>query len=111
MADHNLNSLSFAKQLEAYTLKHPQEVLLVNLGQTEIEDQIIIFKGFSSSLMRPTDFNPDNPILSDTDPILSIDRLQGPYNPANPVFLEQNIPLEHMQVYLQDAGISEGLNM
>ncbi|MBV5257799.1 hypothetical protein FLX56_05100 [Synechococcus moorigangaii CMS01] len=105
MTDCNINPDQLAKQLEAYTLKRPQEVLLVNLGHGDIEDQIIIFKGFSSSLMRPTDFNPDKPILNATTPILSIDRLQSPYTPANPIFLEQNISLKQMQQYLIEAGV------
>ncbi|BAW97641.1 hypothetical protein NIES970_25950 [[Synechococcus] sp. NIES-970] len=94
------------KQLEAYTLQHPQEVLLLSLGQEAVEDQILIFKGFSSSLMRPTDFNPDNPILTEALPIQSIDRLQSPYDPANPVFIESGLSLTQMQQYLTEADIN-----
>ncbi|ACB00512.1 MULTISPECIES: hypothetical protein [Cyanophyceae] len=93
-----------AKHLEAYTRKYAHEVLLLHLGHGEIEDQIIIFKGFSSSLMQPTDYNPDNPVLAEM-PILRIDRLQSPYNPNQPIFLEQNLSLEQMQQYLSDADI------
>lgn len=44
------------KRLEQYTIKRPQEVLLVTVEIAGEEDQIAIFKGFSSSLMRPTAF-------------------------------------------------------
>jgi len=36
-------------------------------------DQIAIFKGFSSSLMRPTAFDPEVPVLPDKAKILTID--------------------------------------
>ncbi|RKH81023.1 hypothetical protein D7Y13_43165, partial [Corallococcus praedator] len=76
--------LSIAQRLEQYTLKRPNEVLLVN---AEIEgelDQIAVFKGFSSSLVRSTAFDPDVPVLPESVKILSIDRLEAPYNPAQP---------------------------
>lgn len=42
------------KRLEQYTIKRPQEVLLVTIEIFSEPDKIAIFKGFSSSLMRPT---------------------------------------------------------
>jgi hypothetical protein len=46
-------------RLEQYTTKRPQEVLLVKIEIDGELDEIAIFKGFSSSLMRPTAFDPD----------------------------------------------------
>lgn len=101
-----MNLAAIAQQLEAYTLKCPQEVLLVSVEMGEIEDQIIIFKGFSSSLMRPTDFNPDNPVFPDGATIVTIDRLQSPYQPSNPVFIEKNLTLHQMQTYCAALGLT-----
>ena len=41
---------SISKRLEQYTVKRPQEVLLISVEIAGEEDQIAIFKGFSSSL-------------------------------------------------------------
>ncbi len=98
--------MAIAQKLEAYTLKHPEEVLLVTVMDDQTEDQIIIFKGFSSSLMHPTNFNPDDPVIRSTAQILSIDRLQSPYQPNNPIYLERNLSLAQMTHYLQAAGIN-----
>ncbi len=94
-------SLSRAKQLEQYTLQHPQEVLLVTVETAGEPDQIMIFKGFSSSLMKPTDFDADVPILPEQGTILSIDRLESPYNPHNPQYLEKGLSWQQMQAILE----------
>ncbi len=47
------------KRLEQYTVKRPQEVLLVTVEVDGERDEVAIFRGFSSSLMRPTAFDPD----------------------------------------------------
>lgn len=88
------NSASLAAQLERYTLEHPQEVLLVKVETAGELDEILVFKGFSSSLMRPTAFDPDVPVLSPDATVIQIDRLQGPYQPANPDYLEQGLSLK-----------------
>ena len=72
------------KQLENYTEKNPQEVLIVKAKEEEKVIEIIIFKGFSSSLTAATAFDPDLPILSEQGEIIAIDRLVSPYNPKNP---------------------------
>lgn len=84
---------SLAARLEHYTLKYPQEVLIVHAEIEGEQDQIVIFRGFSSSLMRPTAFDPEVPVLADTAVIHHIDRLQGPYQPVSPQYLERNIAL------------------
>ena len=90
-------SLSPIQQLEQYTIKHPQEVLLITVSIEEEMDQLMIFKGFSSSLMRPTEFDPDVPMLSDEAKIISIDRIQSPYNPNNPNYIEKGLSWEQMK--------------
>ena len=91
-------------RLEQYTAKHPQEVLIVTAEVEGELDQVAIFKGYSSSLMRPTAFDPDIPVLPDTAKILTIDRLQGPYDPQHPRYLQQGLSWESFQALLPEVG-------
>ncbi|WP_107666210.1 hypothetical protein [Cyanothece sp. BG0011] len=90
-------SLSRIQQLEQYTLTHPQEVLLITVKIEEDMDQLMIFKGFSSSIMKPTEFNPDVPMLSDQANIISIDRIKSPYNPNDPNYIEKGLTWKQME--------------
>ncbi|MFK0734791.1 MAG: hypothetical protein HEQ35_20165 [Gloeotrichia echinulata IR180] len=97
---------SIGKRLEQYTAKRPQEVLLLTVEIDNEEEKIAIFKGFSSSLMRPTAFDPDVPVLPDGAKILSIDRIQSPYNPEAPRYIQQGLSWEAMQTLLsEEVGI------
>lgn len=97
--------MSKEKRLEQYTLIHPQEVLLVEV-ETEGElDQIMIFKGFSSSLTGATAYDPDVQILAEDATILRIDRVMSPYSPDNPQYLEQGISWETMEQRLAQFGL------
>ncbi|AFZ24531.1 hypothetical protein Cylst_2301 [Cylindrospermum stagnale PCC 7417] len=98
-----MNSIS--KRLEQYTVKCSQEVLLVTIEIDNEPDKIAIFKGFSSSLMRPTAFDPDVPVLPDEVKILSIDRIASPYNPEAPCYIQQGISWEAMQALLSEMGV------
>jgi hypothetical protein len=84
-------SISQGQQLETYSSQNPQEVLLVKLKIGDELDEVMIFKGFSSSLMRSTAFDPDVPVISDRAEILTIDRLSAPYNPNQPNYIQQAI--------------------
>ena len=99
------SSLSAGYRLEQYTLKRPQEVLIIQAKIDGDIDQVMIFKGFSSSLMHPTAFDPDIPVLPKNATILSIDRLQGPYTPNTPNYLAQGLTWESFQPLLQQAGV------
>ena len=96
---------SISKRLEQYTIKKSQEVLIINVEIDNEPDQIAVFKGFSSSLMRPTAYDPDVPVLPDTATIITIDRIASPYNPDSPHYLQQDISWEDMQVLLSKMGI------
>lgn len=96
---------SIGVRLEQYTLKRPQEVLIVSARVGGEEDCITIFKGFSSSLMRPTAFDPDVPVLPEEAEILSVDRLQGPYNPSNPQMIQAGLTLEDLERLLSEVGV------
>jgi len=93
-------STNQGQQLEIYSSQHPQEVLLVQLKIDDELDEVMIFKGFSSSLMRSTAFDPDVPVISDRAEILTIDRLTAPYQPNQPNYLQQAITWKEFKDYL-----------
>ncbi|MEH1838557.1 MAG: hypothetical protein V7L20_07265 [Nostoc sp.] len=96
---------SIGKRLEQYTAKRPQEVLIVTVKIADEQDTIAIFKGFSSSLMRPTAFDADVPVLPDEANILNIDRVASPYNPDVPRYIQQGISWEAMEILLSEVGV------
>ena len=96
---------SIARRLEEYTIKRSQEVLIVKAEIDGEYDEIAIFKGFSSSLVRSTAFDPEVPVLPETAKIVSVDRLQSPYNPNNPRYIQQGLSWETMQSLLSEAGV------
>ncbi|RCJ21754.1 hypothetical protein A6S26_23590 [Nostoc sp. ATCC 43529] len=96
---------SIGKRLEQYTAKRPQEVLLVTVEIAGEQDTIAIFKGFSSSLMHPTAFDPDVPVLPDGAIILNIDRVASPYNPEAPRYIQQGLSWEAMGILLLEVGV------
>jgi hypothetical protein len=49
---------SLGRRLEQYTLKRPNEALLVAIETDGQTDEVAIFKGFSSLLMNWTAFDP-----------------------------------------------------
>lgn len=95
---------SIGKRLEQYTAK-THEVLLVTVEIVGEPDQIVIFKGFSSSLMRPTAFDPELPVLPDGAKILTIDRVASPYNPQSPLYIQQGLTWETIQPLLSEARV------
>lgn len=96
---------SFATRLEQYTLRYPQEVLLVEAEIDGEPDQIMVFKGVSSSLMRATAFDPDVPVLPETAAIASISRLAAPFNPANPQTIEAALSADEFAARLMTLGL------
>ena len=96
---------SIGKRLEQYTAKRTKEVLIVTVEIADEQDTIAIFKGFSSSLMRPTAFDADVPVLPDGANILNIDRVASPYNPEAPRYLQQGLSWEAMEALLLEVGV------
>ncbi|ABA20676.1 conserved hypothetical protein [Trichormus variabilis ATCC 29413] len=96
---------SIGKRLEQYTSKRPQEVLLVTVEIADEQDKIAIFKGFSSSLMRPTAFDPDVPVIPDEARVISVDRIASPYNPESPRYIQRDISWEAMESVLTEVGV------
>ncbi len=104
-------------RLEAYSLRYPQEVLVVEAtlppelaprqGEMILEpelEQVMVFRGFSSSLTRPTAFDPAVPILPDSATLHRVSRYQGPYHPDHPVPLEESIPWPTFRDRLDTLG-------
>jgi hypothetical protein len=99
-------SESIGLRLEQYTLKRKQEVLIINLETTSGElDTVMIYAGFSSSLVKATDFDPDVPIIATDSTIISIDRLASPYVPNNPQYISSGLTLEEMEDLLQAMNL------
>ncbi len=96
---------SIARRLEQYTIARSHEVLIVKAQIDGEYDEIAIFKGFSSSLVRSTAFDPEIPVLPEGANILSVDRLYSPYNPNNPRYLQQGLSWETMESLLSEAGV------
>jgi hypothetical protein len=63
--------------------------------------ELLIFRGFSSSVSHPTAFDPDQPALPEGAVIESAELLEGPLNPAEPRPLGGPRPVE---AFLEPAG-------
>jgi hypothetical protein len=101
----NEMSQSIAQRLEQYTRQRPQEVLIVTVENLGEVDTVLIYNGFSSSLMHPTNYDPDIPVIPPEASIIAIDRLTSPYNPAQPNYIQQGITWEQMESRLLTMGI------
>lgn len=96
---------SVGQRLEEYTIKRPEEVLLITLEIDGELDSIVIFKGFSSSLMRPTAFDPDIPVLPQDAKIITIDRIASPYDRDSPRYIQRSMSWEAMAQLLSQMNI------
>lgn len=94
-------------RLEQYTEKVTNEVLRVHAVVDGEDDQVLIFKGFSSSLMRATAFDPAEPVLPASATIRAIDRIRGPYNPAKVLLIKggRGLSWQQFQTLLQEKGL------
>ena len=57
--------------------------------------ELLIFRGFSSSLSHPTGFDPDQPTLPATAEIGAAELLAGPLNPSQEQRLAGPVAVEH----------------
>lgn len=92
--------MSNEQKLEQYTLQHPQEVLIVNIEVLGNIHEVIIYKGFSSSLTSQTAFDPDIPVIPPDAKIINIDRVRSPYQPDAPQYLQRGLSWEDMEQLL-----------
>lgn len=98
-------SRSIGQRLEVYTSKRPQEVLIVTLETGGELDQVVIFKGFSSSLMHPTNYDPDVPVIPPEAKIIEIDRASSPYDPDDPHYLQRGLTQADMESLLSAINV------
>ncbi|ELR99439.1 hypothetical protein [Gloeocapsa sp. PCC 73106] len=84
------------QKLEQYSSKHPEEVLIVTIDREGMSEQIIIYKGFSSSLTNSTAFDPEIPLIPPEAKIIKIDRVKSPYQPDSPKYLQQDVSWQEM---------------
>lgn len=92
-------------RLERYSERFRSEVLLVRALVHEEEDEVIIFKGFSSSLVRPTATDPGEPVLPPSATIQSVDRIKGPYNPSKVQYIQEGLSWEDFDTVLKENGL------
>ena len=84
--------------LEAISREHPDRVLrlcgaLPGEGGAFEPFELLIFRGFSSSVSHPTAFDPDQPALPADARIATAELLQGPYNPSHDALLRGPLPV------------------
>lgn len=93
-------------RLEQYTLKHKEEVLMIDLKtKSGEEDVVLIYNGFSGSLVKPTTYDPDIPVIEENATIVSIDRIASPYNPEQPQYIQQGLSLSEMEQLLIQSNL------
>ena len=91
-------------RLERYSLDRPQEVLLLRCTVDGEPDEILVYKGYSSSTVRPTAFDLGTPVLPPDANIETVSRLKAPYQPNAPQALEADIPWSSFSASLTEAG-------
>ena len=97
---------AISRRLEKYTTRHREEVLMVNLETSSGEEDIVlIYNGFSGSLVKSTTYDPDIPVIEPNAKIISIDRMKSPYNPEQPQYIQQGLSLSEMEQLLLSSDL------
>ncbi|MFS8032566.1 hypothetical protein Hanom_Chr17g01559261 [Helianthus anomalus] len=87
--------------LEFYTQVAKEEALLVKAVVDDQQVELLIFKGFSSSLSSGTSFDPTRSILPARAVIQSIDRVKGPFDPSNIDYIEKGLQVDAFKTVVQ----------
>ncbi|KAK1263920.1 hypothetical protein QJS04_geneDACA012000 [Acorus gramineus] len=87
--------------LESYTESVREKALLVRATVDGHEAQVLVFKGFSSSLSGRTSYDPSRSVLPGRAIIKSIDVIRGPFDHSNIEYLEKDLTWEAFQSRLQ----------
>ncbi|EXB32325.1 hypothetical protein L484_005529 [Morus notabilis] len=80
--------------LEAYSQSSREEALLVKAEVDAQEVELLIFKGFSSSLSYGTSPDPSKSILPARAVIKTVDIVKGPFDPSNIEYLQKGLSWE-----------------
>ncbi|KAI3889628.1 hypothetical protein MKX03_007650 [Papaver bracteatum] len=89
--------------LESYSESKRNEALLVTAMVDGQEEEVLIFKGFSSCLSYSTSPDPSRSILPERAVIQSIDIIKGPFDPSNIEYIEKGLTLEIFQRRLEQT--------
>ncbi len=96
--------LDLGPDLERYTRQHPREVLLVELIDELGEvDQVMVYRGFSSSLVRSTPDDPDLPVVPAQARVRVAHRLLSPYDPHHPNYIQANLTPTQLEQLLSSC--------
>ncbi|KAJ9536202.1 hypothetical protein OSB04_un000611 [Centaurea solstitialis] len=87
--------------LEFYSQVAKNEALLVKAVVDDEEVEILVFKGFSSSLSSGTSFDPTRSILPTRAVIKCIDRVKGPFDPSNIDYIEKDLTVGAFKTVVQ----------
>ncbi|XP_020232673.1 uncharacterized protein LOC109812991 [Cajanus cajan] len=87
-------------KLEFYSQTAKGEALIVHALVDHEEVDVLIFKGFSSCLSYSTISDPTRSILPARAVIMSIDRIRGPFDPANIEYLQKGVTWEEFKTNL-----------
>eukprot|EP00850_Spirogloea_muscicola_P011823 SM000074S21733 [mRNA] locus=s74:500574:502211:- [translate_table: standard] len=101
------------RRLERYSERVRGEVLRVRAtipdGDADdgsgTEDEVLVFRGFSSSLTRPTANDPAVPVLPPAARITAVDRIRAPYNPTTIVYLARDLAADQLESLLAERGL------
>ncbi|MBW4698194.1 MAG: hypothetical protein KME03_09920 [Aphanocapsa lilacina HA4352-LM1] len=91
--------------LEAYTRKRPGEVLLVRVLLDGSEEEVLVFRGASSFLTRPTPADPGQPVIPAGAQLLGVERQRAPFSPVNPQVIAAGLQGEELATLLAEVGI------
>ncbi|XP_060188202.1 uncharacterized protein LOC132617252 [Lycium barbarum] len=83
--------------LEFYSESVRNEVLIVKALVDDEEVEVLLFKGFSSCLSYRTSPDPSKSVLPARAVIKCIDRIKGPFDPSNIVYLEKGLTMEEFK--------------
>ncbi|XP_020085686.1 uncharacterized protein LOC109708382 [Ananas comosus] len=96
--------------LESYSESARDEALLVTAAVDGDDEQVLIFKGFSSCLSSRTAADPSRSVLPARAVIQSIDVVRGPFDPNNIQYLEKGLTWEAFRSRLQQPRKYEAPN-
>ncbi|XP_004142303.2 uncharacterized protein LOC101213440 [Cucumis sativus] len=77
--------------LESYTQAATGEALIVHAMVDGDHVEVLVFKGFSSSLSYGTSPDPSRSVLPERAIIKFIDRIKGPFDPSNIQYIQKGI--------------------
>ncbi|KAF5189043.1 hypothetical protein FRX31_021370 [Thalictrum thalictroides] len=87
--------------LESYSESARNEALLVRAMVDDQQEEILVFKGFSSCLSYSTSSDPSKSILPARAVITSIDRIIGPFDPTNIEYIEKSLTWDTFKTRLE----------